>query len=294
VSDRPAVVALGGGHGLAAVLRAARTYAGDVTAVVSVADDGGSSGRIRRDLGGFPPGDLRRCLVALADDPTWAAAFEHRFTAGELEGHALGNLVVVGLAETLGDFTAALDVTATLLRVTGTVLPATTEPIVLKAVVADHEAEVEIEGQMAVQNSHGIRRLELVPADAPASPAAVAAIAAADQVVLAPGSLYTSLLPVLCVPALRDAIASAPGHVVQVANLSPQIPETAGLDGTDHLRVVLEHGARVDTFLYATDGVLAVDEADVRHQGVAAVGAGLADGLVHDPGRLAQRLLALL
>jgi uncharacterized cofD-like protein len=316
VSEGPAVVALGGGHGLATALRGIRTYAGRVTAVVSVADDGGSSGRLRRDLGGLPPGDLRRCLVALADDPTWAAAFEHRFAGGELDGHALGNLVVVGLAETLGDFTAGLDAAGAVLRAAGRVLPATTEPVVLKATIrapgggsGDSEAvpvtgpddergrqEVEIEGQVAVQNSRGIRRVELVPADAPASPAAVEAIAAADQIVLAPGSLYTSLLPVLCVPELRAAIAAAGGHVVQVANLRPQLPETAGLDGTDQLRVVLEHGARVDTFLHATDGALAVDEAEVRELGVEAVGAPIAraDGVVHDSGQLAKRLSALL
>jgi uncharacterized cofD-like protein len=305
----PAVVALGGGHGLATALRGIRTYAGSVTAIVSVADDGGSSGRLRRDLGGLPPGDLRRCLVALADDPTWAAAFEHRFVGGELDGHALGNLVVVGLAETLGDFTAGLDTAANLLRARGRVLPATTEPVVLKALVASRsdaegeEGEIpsrsdgeEVVGQVAVQNSRGIRRVELVPADAPASPDAVAAIAVADQIVLAPGSLYTSLLPVLCVPGIRAAIAAAPGPVVQVANLRPQLPETAALDGTDHLRAVLEHGARVDTFLHATDGALAVDEAAVVELGVAPVGGAIArpDRLAHDSGRLAKCLAALL
>jgi uncharacterized cofD-like protein len=292
------VVALGGGHGLATALRGIRTYAGSVTAVVSVADDGGSSGRLRRDLGGLPPGDLRRCLVALADDATWATAFEHRFAGGELDGHALGNLVVVGLAETLGDFTAGLDTAADLLRARGRVLPATTEPVVLKAMISsrsDEEEEV-VEGQVAVQNSRGIRRVELVPADAPASPDAVTAIEAADQIVIAPGSLYTSLLPVLCVPGIRDAIAAAPGIVVQVANLRPQLPETASLDGTDHLRAVLAHGARVDTFLHATNGSLAVDEATVEELGVAPVGGAIArpDGLGHDSGRLAKCLAALL
>jgi uncharacterized cofD-like protein len=309
----PAVVALGGGHGLATALRGIRTYAGSVTAVVSVADDGGSSGRLRRDLGGLPPGDLRRCLVALADDPTWAAAFEHRFVGGELDGHALGNLVVVGLAETLGDFTAGLDTAAALLHARGRVLPATTEPVVLKAMVSRSELPSrseqkedeefpsrsdgeEVVGQVAVQNSRGIRRVELVPADAPASPDAVAAIANADQIVLAPGSLYTSLLPVLCVQGIRDAIAAAAGPVVQIANLRPQLPETATLDGTDHLRAVLEHGARVDTFLHATDGALTVDEATVVELGVAPVGAAIArpDRLGHDSGRLAKCLAALL
>jgi uncharacterized cofD-like protein len=291
----PVVVALGGGHGLAAMLRAIRRYAGGVTAVVSVADDGGSSGRLRRELGVLPPGDLRRCLVALAADDTWAAAFEHRFVGGDLDGHALGNLVLVGLSDTIGDFPAALDEAGRLLGAVGRVLPATTEPVVLKATVGDAGA-TEIEGQVAVQNSRGIRRVELVPPDAAACADAVVAIAAADQVVLAPGSLYTSLLPVLCVPALREAVAAAPGRVVQVANLRPQIPETADLDGTGHLTAVLEHGGRVDVFLSASDGALTVDDGAIRACGVEPVSAALAraDGLVHDPARVASALSALV
>jgi uncharacterized cofD-like protein len=292
--DGPAVVALGGGHGLSVVLRAARQYAGTITGIVSVADDGGSSGRLRRDFGVPAPGDLRRCLVALAgSDPVWREAFEHRFGGGELGGHALGNLVIVGLTETMGDFTAALDEAGRLLDAVGRVLPATTDPVVLKA---DIEGEA-VEGQVAVQNSAGrIRRVELVPSDAAAPPEAVAAIAAADQVILAPGSLYTSLLPVLCVPDLRAAVIGARGRVVQIANLRPQLPETAGLDATDHLRAVTEHGERVDTFLYQGDGALAADEAVIREWGVQPVPGDVAraDGLVHDPGKLATALRALL
>ena len=189
-SDGPAVVALGGGHGLSVVLRAAREYAATITGIVSVADDGGSSGRLRRDFGVPAPGDLRRCLVALAGSETvWRDAFEHRFGGGELGGHALGNLVIVGLTETLGDFTVALQEAGRLLDAVGRVFPATTDVVVLKA---DVEGEA-VEGQVAVQNSAGrIRRVELVPSDAAAPSEAIAAIATADQVVLAPGSLYTS------------------------------------------------------------------------------------------------------
>jgi uncharacterized cofD-like protein len=288
----PAVVALGGGHGLATALRAIRRYASSITAIVSVADDGGSSGRLRRDLGVLPPGDLRRCLVALADDGIWAGVFEHRFGGGDLDGHALGNLVLVGLTETLGDFTAALDEAGRVLHAVGRVLPATTEPVVLKAAVGD----AEVEGQVAVQNSRGIRRVELVPSDAAASPEAIAAIAAADQVVLAPGSLYTSLLPVLCVPGLREAVAATPARVVQIVNLRQQVPETLGLDGTDHLQAVVDHGARVDSVLHAVDGALVFDEARARALGVEPFGAALArpNGLVHDPEQLAKELSALL
>jgi uncharacterized cofD-like protein len=292
--DGPAVVALGGGHGLSVVLRAARQYAGTITGVVSVADDGGSSGRLRRDFGVPAPGDLRRCLVALAgSDTVWRDAFEHRFGGGELGGHALGNLVIVGLTETLGDFTGALHEAGRLLDAVGRVLPATTDPVVLKA---DVEGEA-VEGQVAVQNSAGrIRRVELVPSDAAAPPEAIAAIAHADQVILAPGSLYTSLLPVLCVRGLRAAVAAALGRVIQVSNLRPQQPETAGLDATDHLRAVEEHGARVDAFLYQRDGALAADDAVIRRWNVEPVPADVArsDGLVHDPGKLAAALQALL
>jgi uncharacterized cofD-like protein len=295
VTDRGhRVVALGGGHGLSVALQAIRRYARVVTAVVSVADDGGSSGRLRRELGVAPPGDLRKCLVALAaDDSVWADAFEHRFGAGELDGHALGNLVLVGLGDTLGDVGRALDEAGRVLGAVGRVRPATTERVVLKADVEG----VSVEGQVAVMNVAGrIRRVELVPGDVPAHPDAIAAIADADQVVLAPGSLYTSLLPVLAVPALRDAVQTAPGRVVQVCNLRAQVPETAGLDATDHLRAVLEHGGRVDTFVRAGDGALDGDDAAVRELGVDAVTADLAapGGHVHDAARLANTLCDLL
>ncbi|HEX6310576.1 MAG TPA: uridine diphosphate-N-acetylglucosamine-binding protein YvcK [Acidimicrobiia bacterium] len=290
----PAVVALGGGHGLAVALRATREYAGSITAVVSVADDGGSSGRLRRDLGVPAPGDLRKCLVALADDHSvWREAFEHRFEVGELGGHALGNLVIVGLAETLGDFTGALDEAGHLVGAVGRVLPATLDAVVLKADIEGHP----VEGQVAVATSAGrIRRVSVVPEDADASPEAVAAIGAADQVVLAPGSLFTSLLPVLCVRQLRDAVGAAQGQVVQVGNLRAQVPETAGLDATDHLRMILEHGGRVDAFVYQHHGALAADDGRIREWGVEPVAADVAgaNGLVHDPHKLARALQALL
>jgi len=291
----PRVVALGGGHGLSMTIRAVREYAGEITAVASVADDGGSTGRLRRDFGVPAPGDIRRCLVALAGDaPVWSEAFSHRFATGDVEGHALGNLMIVGLTETLnGDFCAALDEAGRLLDAVGRVLPATTDPVVLKA---DVEGEA-VEGQVAVQNSTGrIRQVGLIPNDAPACPDALAAIAAADQVVLAPGSLYTSLLPVICVPELCRALATTPAGVVQVCNLRPQLPETAGLDGADHLRAVLEHGGRVDRFLYQRGGALPADEDAIRGVGVEPVAAAVArpDGLAHDPLQLAEALRALL
>ncbi|HEU5301952.1 MAG TPA: gluconeogenesis factor YvcK family protein [Acidimicrobiia bacterium] len=321
MADRaPNIVALGGGHGLSVALRAARRYAGSLTAVVSVADDGGSSGRLRRDLGVVPPGDLRKCLVALADPgDVWATAFEHRFGGTELGGHALGNLILVGLVETLGDVAAALDEAARLLGATGRVRPATTERVVLKAQAqrpgsggGDGQVdgpEVQVEGQVAVMEHHGrIRRVELLPADVPAHPDAIRAIDEADQVLLAPGSLFTSLLPVLVVPEIRAAIERTDAQVVQVANLAPQIPETEGLDLVDHLRAVQEHDVRVDVVVAASDGHLAADAHSLERCGVEVVVAAItrptpgagdrpvgADvGWAHDPARLAPVLSDLL
>jgi uncharacterized cofD-like protein len=305
-TDRPAVVALGGGHGLAVALRAIRQYAGSITAVVNVADDGGSSGRLRRDLGVVPPGDMRTCLVALAAEANpWSEALQYRFGGGELDGHALGNLVLVGLTETFGDLAAALDEVGRLLGAVGRVRPATTEQVVLKAHV-DKEAHVDkvqspvsgqdlIEGQVAVANAPGrIRHVEIVPGDVPAHPDAVAAIAAADQIVLAPGSLYTSLLPVLAVRELREGMAAARARVIQVCNLRPQLPETEGLDAVDHLQAVADHGVRVDAFLYQREGELRCDEEAVRALGSEPISADVAIGPLHDPAKLASALRDLL
>jgi uncharacterized cofD-like protein len=286
---------LGGGHGLAVALRALREYAGEITAVVSVADDGGSSGRLRRALDVPAPGDLRKCLVALAgDDGAWPDAFEHRFRSGELEGHALGNLVLVGLAESLGDLTAALAEAGKLVHAVGRVIPATADAVTIEADVGGQP----MRGQVAIAAAGERARIEhvhITPADARACDEALVAIAAADQVVLAPGSLFTSIVAVLAVPAIREAIAAAPGRVVQVSNLVTE-NETTGLDGTDHLRAVLAHGGRVDTFLFDPDVGLAVDPDAVLALGVTPVAAGMAggDGPNHEAERLAKALAALL
>jgi len=273
-----------------------REYAGEITAIVSVADDGGSSGRLRRDLDVPAPGDLRRCLVALAadDDATWARAFEHRFASGELAGHALGNLVLVGLAETLGDLPSALAEAAHLLNAVGTVLPATLDPVAIAASVGGER----VRGQVAVAEAGRrarIRDVQLDPPNATASLDALAAIADGDQIVIAPGSLYTSIVAVLSVPALRDAIRASRAAVVQIANLATE-NETAGHDGTDHLQAVIDHGGRVDVFVYDPNAGLTVDEAAVRGLGVRPLAAPIAvrGRSGHDPLQLAKALAALL
>ena len=287
------MVALGGGHGLAATLAAARRYAEDLCAVVSVADDGGSSGRLRAAFGIPPPGDLRKCLVALADpESLWTSAFEHRFDAGELQGHAFGNLVLAGLAASTGDFEHALAEAGRLLGAVGRVVPATTEPVVLKAVVRgpDGNGRGSITGQVAVVGSEGITGVSLVPADAQAPEAALAALAQADQVVIGPGSLFTSVLAVVVVPAVRDALATTPGRKVYVCNLRPQLPETAGYDVAAHVDALRAHGLDIDVVLCHPDS-LPVGRLDVEcvERPVARP-----DGMGHDPALLAAALQELV
>ena len=283
----PKVVALGGGHGLANTLRAVRRYGGDVTAVVSVADDGGSSGRLRQAFGIPAPGDVRKCLVALAeDDSLWTTVFEHRFQAGELQDHAFGNIVIAGLADATGDFLTALDEACRLLHCVGRVLPATREPVVLKAVVAG----AEVEGQVAVQNAGRISGVSLVPSDPEPPDAALAAIAGADQIVVGPGSLFTSVLAVVAVPALRDALAATAARTVYVANLRQQDPETTGFDVAAHVAALAAHGLEVDTVVCDPSGL------PVGDLGVPLVEAAVArpDGAAHDPAQLAVALAGLV
>jgi uncharacterized cofD-like protein len=296
VPGGPAVVALGGGHGLARALATARRYAGRVAAVVSTADDGGSSGRLRRDHGVPAPGDLRKCLVALAGNGTetlpWIRALEHRFGQGELEGHALGNLLIVGLAEALDDFASALDEIGRLVHAVGRVMPATTQVV---TITADVEGG-PVEGQVAVMTATGrIRRIALQPPDVVAYPDAVAAIRSADQVVLGPGSLFTSVMPVVCVPGIARALRDTSATVVQVCNVGNEVPETEGFDAADHLRAVLDHGGRVDVFVQQRHGELCAEPADIEALGARCVTADVVqpDGMGHDPDRLASVLSSL-
>lgn len=294
-------VALGGGHGLAASLQALRRLTKEVTAIVTVADDGGSSGRLRTELGALPPGDLRMALAALAGDDewgrTWEALLQHRFaSAGPLDGHAVGNLLLVGLAEVTGDPVAALDLTARLLGIDGRVLPMTTDRIEIVAEVAGLGPETqEVRGQVEVATTKGlVCAVSLDPPEPRATPDAVEAIHAADWVVLGPGSLFTSMVPHLLVPELREAIATTTARRLLVLNLVPQTGETTGFTPAAHLEAVAAHVPDLPF-----DVVLA-DSATLDREGLmeaaAALGAGVrfapvrADGHVarHDPERLAR------
>jgi uncharacterized cofD-like protein len=285
--DGPAVVAIGGGHGAAATLRAARRYAGRLTAVVSGADDGGSSGRLRDAVDMPAPGDLRRCLEALAPPSALADAFEHRFASGELEGHPLGNLLIAGLTETTGDFVAALQEAATLLAAVGEVYPASTEPVTLSAQLVDGEA---VQGQVAVMAARGIRQVTLVPEDPPAPKAALEAIADADQIVIGPGSLYTSVLAALAVPAVAAAVERSAGRTVYVANLAAAEAETRGYDLGDHVGALERHGVEVD-LVVAQPGALPRGETSAQ---VVEAPVATPNGLAHHPELLGEVLRSLV
>ncbi len=281
------MVAVGGGHGLAATLRAVRRYTKAVTAVVSVADDGGSSGRLRRQLHIISPGDLRKCLVAMAEPGSLlASTFEYRFTDEELAGHALGNLILAGLLEVTADPVAALDEACRLLGVQGRVLPATTDPVVLKA-----EADGgNVAGQVAVMSTDNIRRVSLVPSDPEAPPQAVAALDQADQIVMGPGSLFTSVLAAIAVPGIREAVNRSDAQKVYVCNLRPEVPETEAFDVGRHIEALVAHGVSVDVALCDPSGMA------VGRPGVPVVERSLTrpNGLAHDPAKLASALSDLL
>ncbi len=235
----PQVVAVGGGHGLARALSALRLLGNEPTAVITVADDGGSSGRLRADLGIIALGDLRRALLTLARNRELAGVMAHRFHRGQLQGHALGNLMLLALAERSGmDFVTALTVAGHLLGCAGRVLPSTTEPVRLMATVAGRE----VSGQARVTKAIGrVERVWLEPASPRACSEAVAAMADADIVVLGPGSLFTSIIAALLVPGLRTALTTSAARVVYVGNLLTQPGETAGLDAPAHVRALLDH-----------------------------------------------------
>jgi uncharacterized cofD-like protein len=292
-------VAVGGGHGLSASLRAVRRYAGSITAVVSVADDGGSSGRLRRELPDLPaPGDVRKCLGALAEEGApFGRILEHRFGEGELEGHTLGNLLLVALSVETGSFGAAVDEVATRVGAVGRVLPATVEPVELVGEVGgaggDEPGAVEVVvGQVAVHNASPVRRVRLRP-EHPGSPPEVGeAIAAADQVVLGPGSLFTSVLAAAVVPAVAEALDDTAARRVYVANLAPQVPETEGFTVADEVAALADHGIEVDVVVCHPSRSGGAEDLPT---GVELVVAEVADegGRVHDPARLADVLRGL-
>ena len=313
MSGNPRVVAFGGGHGLAAALGAWRRLTTELTAVVTVADDGGSSGRIRREMPVLPPGDLRMALAALAGEDErgreLATLLQHRFGGtGVLAGHPVGNLMLTGLTEMYGgDTTRALGELGRLLGCCGRVLPMADVPLDLVARVEttdpdDPERTRTIRGQVAIAASPGhVREILVSPPDPPVHPAVLEAIAAADVVSLGPGSWYTSVLPHLLVPRLRVALAAAQARVVVVLNLVPQPGETDGFSPEEHLNVLQAHldGVALHTVIADADSV--VDRrgllSAVRECGAELVLAPVAElggAPRHDPVRLSAALASVV
>ena len=294
----PVVVALGGGHGLAASLTALRLLTDQITAVVTVADDGGSSGRLRDEFGVLPPGDLRMALAALCDDTEWGHQWrdvlQHRFTGGgQLAGHAVGNLLIVSLWELLGDTVGGLDLVGRLLNARGRVLPMAAVPLEIEASVQGsdpgHPAEVTtVLGQAAVARTGGrVLSVRLKPSEPPACDEAVAAIRAADWVILGPGSWFTSVMPHLLVPGIHDALVDTPAKRVLTLNLVMQTVETVGFSAKNHLEVLAEHAPELRLDVVLADPDVVADEASLRAV-AAEMGAELVIARVGDQGRQGQ------
>jgi len=314
-SRGPRIVAIGGGTGLPHLLSGLKSYTDKLTAVVTVADDGGSSGRLRRDLHILPPGDLRNCLVALAEtEPLMAELFQHRFTRqGSLSGHSFGNLFIAALTEVTGDFGEALRASSKVLAVSGQVLPVTFDDVRLNAVMADGR-KVQGESRISATGA-SIQRLSLEPADARPNPEVLQAIASADAIVMGPGSLYTSILPNLLVPGVAKAVERSGALKIHVCNVMTQPGETDGYSVSSHLKALkAQTGLSLADYVvantepvpataagrYAAKGQypVAVDRDAIEALGVRLVKARLLEeknGLVrHHPGRLARTIIRMI
>ncbi|MDQ6739093.1 MAG: uridine diphosphate-N-acetylglucosamine-binding protein YvcK [Actinomycetota bacterium] len=304
----PRVVALGGGHGLSASLSALRLLTTELTAVVTVADDGGSSGRLRDELGVLPPGDLRMALAALCDDTdwgrTWRDVMQHRFTSrpgvqGSLDSHAMGNLLIVTLWELLGDPVAGLQWAGALLGARGQVLPMASVPLTIQGDVMEIAADGSrrsrtITGQATLALAGEVENVRLLPADAPACVEALTAIELADWVVLGPGSWYTSVLPHLLLPELRQSLCDTPAKRCITMNLDVNDKETTGMNAADHLRVIHRYAPEFGVDVVLADPSSVSDLADFERT-ASMLGAEVVFGkvgasggrAVHDPLRLA-------
>ena len=248
MTSAPRVVAIGGGTGLAASLAAIRSVTSDVTAVVSVADDGGSSGRLRNELDLPALGDLRKAVVALAaDDSPWVDALRHRFPAGDLEDHAFGNLLIAALLGTGLSLIEAVDRCLELVSGPGRVLPTTLDPVTL---CGRTSAGAVVTGQVQIMETAGVERVWLDPGEAAAPGDVLRAIESATQIVLGPGSLFTSVLAATAVSSITSAVKAAHGEFIYVANLRPQVPETGEFTLEDHLRALATHNLDPDRVLY--------------------------------------------
>ncbi len=310
----PRIVAIGGGTGLPVLLRGLKQHTENITAIVTVADDGGSSGRLRGEFGILPPGDIRNCLVALAETETLMdQLFHYRFGQGEgLAGHNLGNLLLTALSDIAGDFQTAIREASKVLKVRGLVLPSTLKQVVLHAELKDGTV---VSGESRIsQTREPIRRVFLTPEECAPVPEALEAIAAADLILLGPGSLYTSVLPILLVGEIVAAVKRSPALKCYLCNIMTQPGETTGFKASDHLQAIYEHSgwSWIDYILvnsrrispekqekYARQGSspVLVDDQALQRMGVRLIKADVleADELVrHDPQKLALAIMNVL
>jgi uncharacterized cofD-like protein len=236
----PTVVAIGGGTGASGLLRGLKEHTDKLTAVVTVADDGGSSGRFRKEFGMLPPGDIRNCLAALSDaGPVLEKLFQHRFEEGDLKGHPFGNIFLAAMTQVTGDFEQAVREANRVLNVRGRVLPATATKISL---IAEHEDGSKTTGESLVGKvNKPVKRLSIKPEDAPAGTDVVDAIMQADLVLLGPGSVYTSVLPNLLIRGIQDALQKTPAVVGYICNIMTQPGETQDFKASRHVEVLIEH-----------------------------------------------------
>jgi uncharacterized cofD-like protein len=279
-------VAVGGGHGTAVSLRALRRLTDDVTGVVSVADDGGSTGRLRALLNVAAVGDLRKCLGALADpENPLTACFEHRFNVGELDGHAVGNLLLVGLIDATGDLEESVRAVARVMGVTGAIVPASQEGVVLVATTEEGITR----GQTEVMKSSTIRRIRVEPTNAATPIAAVEAMERADLVLIGPGSLFTSVLAACVVPGVTQALSGTRAKKIYVANLREQVPETEGYTLEDHVDALCRHGVVPDVVLVDDGSAFAAQRCSLPVHRAKLAGT---NGLVHDVQKLSEAVFA--
>jgi|FLYL01.1.fsa_nt_gi uncharacterized cofD-like protein len=258
----PKIVAIGGGTGLSTLLRGLKEYTTNLTAIVTVADDGGSSGVLRRELGVLPPGDVRNCIAALADaEPLVTKLFQHRFSDGSgLAGHSFGNLFLVAMSDVTGNFEEAIRQTSRVLAVRGQIVPSTLENVTLCARTTDGrtiEGESRITSDLSRSDSQArIKQVYLMPHNPPAHPEAVRAILEADLIILGPGSLYTSVLPNLLVQGIRRSLSAASAPKIYVCNVATQHGETDGFGVADHVRAIEDHiGKGIIQYVLANDNL---------------------------------------
>ncbi|MDE9364515.1 uridine diphosphate-N-acetylglucosamine-binding protein YvcK [Luteipulveratus sp. YIM 133132] len=291
---RPAVAALGGGHGLAASLQALQPVTDRITAVVTVADDGGSSGRLRQEFDILPPGDLRMALAALCSTSEWGLqwrdALQHRFPGeGDLGGHALGNLIIASLWDLLGDPVAGLDLVGRLLGARGRVLPMAVEPVRIAASVLGVDPDAadqvsEVVGQVRVASTSGrVLSVRLDPDPPRACPEAAQAILDADWVILGPGSWFTSVMPHLLVPELREALVHTRARRMLTLNMVMNTGETSGFSASDHLEVLAAHAPDLHLDVVLADPSVIDGDDDQLSETAAAMGAELVRAAVADP-----------